>query len=86
MAATNGSFFAMPSDSNRGSNGTVGDLLLGGRAVAAYVNSLLDPTTQITSGQLYAWVERGHVPVTRVGNRIIASKERLRAALSGIKL
>jgi hypothetical protein len=71
----------MPSDAI-----TAGDLLLGGRAVTTYVNSLLDPTTQITPSQLYAWVERGHVPVSRVGNRIVASKERLRAALVGQRL
>jgi hypothetical protein len=63
----------------------VGDLLLGGASITVFVNSLLDPTTQITSSQLYAWVERGHVPVARVGNRIVASKQRLRAALSGDK-
>ena len=50
------------------------DLLLGGRAVTAYVNSLLDPTTPSTESQFYAWVEREHVPVTRVGNRILGSK------------
>jgi hypothetical protein len=60
-----------------------GDLLLGGKAITAYVNTLFDPTTPITEWQLYAWVERGHVPVNRVGNRLIASKTQIRAALSG---
>jgi hypothetical protein len=60
-----------------------GDLLLGARAMTTYVNTLLDPTTPITEGQFYAWVERGHVPVNRVGNRILGSKTQIRAALSG---
>jgi hypothetical protein len=62
---------------------TTGDLLLGGLAVTSYVNTLLDAQTQITPGQLYAWVERGHLPVARIGNRIVGSKERIAAALSG---
>jgi hypothetical protein len=63
----------------------VGDLLLGGASITLFVNALLDPMTQITPSQFYAWVERGHVPVPRVGNRIVASKARLCAALSGDK-
>jgi hypothetical protein len=69
----------MPNDLDPGP----GDLLLGARAITSYVNTLLDPTTPITDGQFYAWVERGHVPVARVGNRIIGSKQQIRQTLSG---
>jgi len=70
--------YSMPHD-----NEAAGDLILGGSSITLFVNSLLDPATPITESQFYGWVERNHIPVSRIGSRIIASKRRLRAYLSG---
>jgi len=58
-----------------------GDLLLGAEAIAAYVNQLTDPDSRVTPAIIYGWVERGHLPVKRIGARLIGSKAAIRRAL-----
>jgi hypothetical protein len=58
-----------------------GDLLIGGEAIAGYINTLVDPASRVTASIVYGWVERGHLPVKRIGNRIVASKAAIRRAL-----
>jgi hypothetical protein len=58
------------------------DLLLGATAITDYINSLLDPDCQITPAVTYAWIERDHLPVKRIGSRLIGSKTAIRRALT----
>lgn len=59
------------------------DLLLGAAAISDFVNSLVDTDRPITPKMIYAWIERKHLPVRRIGARIVASKAKIRAHLSG---
>jgi hypothetical protein len=59
------------------------DLLLGATAISDFVNSLVDTDRPITPKMIYAWIERKHLPVRRIGARIVASKTKIRAHLSG---
>jgi hypothetical protein len=59
------------------------DLLIGGEAICAFVNSLVDSDRPITPKMIYAWVERKHLPVCRIGSRIVASKTVIRVQLCG---
>jgi len=57
------------------------DLLLGAAAITDFINSLLDADTQVTKQVVYVWIAREHIPVKRIGARIIASKAALRRHL-----
>jgi hypothetical protein len=57
------------------------DLLLGARALTAYINRMLDADSQIIEKNVYDWVAREHIPVRRIGSRIVASKTAVRARL-----
>ena len=59
------------------------DLLIGGQAICNFVNSLFDTDRPITPAMIYFWVERNHLPVRRIGSRIIGSKTAIRAHLCG---
>jgi hypothetical protein len=59
------------------------DLLLGADSIADFVNSLVDSERPVTPKMIYAWIERKHLPVRRIGVRIVASKAKIRAHLSG---
>jgi len=58
-----------------------GDLLLGGRAITSFVNTLMDEHSQVTPGQVYEWSEQGYFPTRRIGARIVASKSAIRRFL-----
>lgn len=65
-----------------------GDLLLGGRAIADFVNTLMDEHSQVTPGQVYEWseqAEQGYFPTRRIGARIVASKSTIRRFLFPIE-
>lgn len=55
------------------------DLLLGAAAITDFINSLLDPATQVSKQVVYVWIEQHYIPVRRIGARIITSKRQLRA-------
>jgi hypothetical protein len=59
------------------------DLLIGGQAICNFVNTLFDTDRPITPAMIYFWVERNHLPVRRIGSRIIGSKTAIRAHLCG---
>jgi hypothetical protein len=59
------------------------DLLIGGQAICDFVNTLVDTDRPITPKMIYFWVEQNHLPVRRIGARIIGSKTKIRAHLSG---
>jgi hypothetical protein len=59
------------------------DLLIGGKAICAFVNSLVDSDSPITPKTIYGWIERKHLPIRRIGARIVASKAKIHAHLSG---
>jgi hypothetical protein len=59
------------------------DLLIGGQAICNFVNSLFDTDRPITPAMIYFWVERNHLPVRRIGSRIVGSKTAIRAHLCG---
>ena len=61
------------------------DLLIGAGPICGYVNSLLDPGCQVTVAVIYAWIAREHLPVKRIGNRLVASKAALRRHLFPIE-
>ena len=69
----------MSSDSYAGDR----DLLIGGQAICNFVNSLFDTDRPITPAMIYFWVERNHLPVRRIGSRIVGSKTAIRAHLCG---
>jgi hypothetical protein len=58
-----------------------GDLLIGAETIASFVNTLVDPESRVTPAIIYGWVERGHLPVKRIGARLIGSKTTIRRAL-----
>jgi hypothetical protein len=55
------------------------DLLIGAPAIADFVNSLVDAERPISCKTIYSWIEREHLPVRRIGSRIVASKSKIRA-------
>jgi hypothetical protein len=57
------------------------DLLIGGGAICDFINSLVDPGSAVTPAQVYAWIERDHLPVKRIGSRLVASKSSIRRRL-----
>jgi hypothetical protein len=59
------------------------DLLIGGQAICNFVNSLFDTDRPITPAMIYFWGERNHLPVRRIGSRIVGSKTAIRAHLCG---
>jgi len=59
------------------------DLLIGGQAIADYVNSLVDAERPISRKTIYFWIEQEHLPVRWIGARIVASKSKIRAHLGG---
>jgi hypothetical protein len=59
------------------------DLLIGGQAICKFVNSLFDTERPITPAMIYFWVERNHLPVRRIGSRIVGSETAIRAHLCG---
>jgi hypothetical protein len=59
------------------------DLLLGADSIADFVNSLVDSERPVTPKMIYAWIERKHLPVRRIGVRIVGSKTLIRAHLCG---
>jgi hypothetical protein len=65
----------------RDDNFTDRDLLLGAKPIADFVNTLLDEGNQITPQILYGWVERNHLPVKRIGSRLVGSKTAIRRYL-----
>jgi len=60
------------------------DLLIGGTAICDFVNSLVDSDSPITPKMIYGWIERKHLPVRRIGSRLVGSKTKIRAHLGGI--
>jgi hypothetical protein len=57
------------------------DLLLGAVEITGYINSLLDPDSQVTTSVVYSWIEREHLKgIKRIGNRLIGSKTAIRKA------
>ncbi len=57
------------------------DLLIGGTAICDFVNSLVDGDPPITRKMIYGWIERKHLPICRIGARIVGSKAKIRAHL-----
>ena len=57
------------------------DLLIGGAAIAAFIQTLVDPSCEVTSKMVFHWIEQDHLPVKRIGSRIIASKSVIRRRL-----
>jgi hypothetical protein len=57
------------------------DLLIGGAAIAAFIRTLVDPTCAVTPKMVFHWIEQDHLPVKRIGSRIIASKSTIRRHL-----
>jgi hypothetical protein len=53
-----------------------GDLMWGGRAIAAFISRLSD--AEISDSKVYQWIEAGQLPVGRLGSKIFASKAALR--------
>jgi hypothetical protein len=56
-------------------------LLFGGRAIQRFVQGFSDEP--ITLSQIYYWVAAGHLPVQRLGTKIIGNPTVIRAALHG---
>jgi hypothetical protein len=69
----------MSNDSSAGDR----DLLIGSQAICNFVNSLFDTDRPIAPAMIYFWVERNHLPVRRIGSRIVGSKTAIRAHLCG---
>jgi len=61
--------------------GTDHDLLLGVEAITGFLNSLLDPETQVTKQVVYVWCAEGYIPTRRIGQRIVGSKTAIRRHL-----
>ncbi len=57
------------------------DLLIGGTAICDFVNSLVDSDSPITLKMIYGWIERKHLPIRRIGARLVGSKTKIRAHL-----
>jgi hypothetical protein len=57
------------------------DLLIGGEAICDYINPLIGPGSRVTTSTVYAWIERSHLDVKRIGSRIVASKQAIRRRL-----
>jgi hypothetical protein len=57
------------------------DLLIGGAAIAAFIQTLVDPACEVTPKMVFHWIEQEHLPVKRIGSRIIASKSVIRRRL-----
>jgi hypothetical protein len=57
------------------------DLLIGGAAIAAFIQKLVDPGCPVTAKMVFHWIEQDHLPVKRIGSRIIASKSLIRQRL-----
>ena len=57
------------------------DLLIGGAAIAAFIQTLVDPACVVTPKMVFHWIEQEHLPVRRIGSRIIASKSVIRRRL-----
>jgi hypothetical protein len=57
------------------------DLLIGGRAICDFINTLVDTAHPITPKMIYFWVEQNHIPARRIGARIVGSKTKIRAHL-----
>ena len=58
-----------------------GDLLIGGAAIAAFIQTLVDPRCTVTEKMVFHWIEQDHLPVKRIGSRLVASKSALRRHL-----
>jgi hypothetical protein len=59
------------------------DTLLGAEAIAAFINSIVDPSCAVTPKIVHKWVHREILPTGRLGRHITASKAIIRGALSG---
>ena len=52
------------------------DVLLGVSEITAFVNELT--TSKVSKSQIYHWIASGHLPVGRLGTKVIGSKKRIR--------
>jgi hypothetical protein len=68
-----------------GTDSCAGDrnLLIGCKAICAFVNSLVDSDPPITPKIIYGWIERKHLPVRRIGARVVGNKTVIREHLCG---
>jgi hypothetical protein len=59
------------------SDDLTGDLMLGAAPIAAFLSTLFDGE-EITPVDVYNWCARGTLPHSKLGNKIVGSKSRIR--------
>jgi hypothetical protein len=62
--------------------GDTKDALVGGQAIADYIETLIDGG-KVSRSKVYRWVANGFIPTQRIGALIIGSKRKIRARILG---